>query len=298
MKRLTQPRGEHRVRGRDFELPLVEQVSTFHSLHAARITWHAHHRFELIFVLDGATSYEFRDGRTVEVAGARFVVLPPRQTHRALHDVRTPASLCGVIFDPRAAGARRHTPFTARDLAWLTRQCTAHAREAHPMNADLRRQVTALDRLAQNWEARHDATTATELRLLTCNIIFEAARQLTSMRPTHGKHAVDVALAFMAAHAHEPLPMSDLARATGCSRARLFQLFKENTGLTPNDYLQRLRVNNARELLSNGQRTITDVAFATGFSSSQYFSKVFRKYVGTTPSTARTRQAKFTLRQM
>jgi AraC-like DNA-binding protein/mannose-6-phosphate isomerase-like protein (cupin superfamily) len=292
MDRLTQPRGEHRVRGEAFDLPLVEQVSTFHSLHAARITWHAHHRFELIFVRDGATSYEFRDGRTVEVAGARFVVLPPRHTHRALHDVRTPASLCGVIFDPRAAGARRHTPFTARDLAWLARHYEAHTLEAHPMGADLRRQVDALDRLAQNWPAHHDAAAAAELRLLACAIIFEAARQLTGARPVQGKRAVDAALTHLQAHFHEPLPMADLARATGCSRARLFQLFKENTGLTPNDYLQRLRVNKARDLLVHSTRSITDVAFATGFSSSQYFSKVFRKYDGTTPTVARERQAK------
>lgn len=297
MKRLAQPRGEHRVRGRDFELPLVEQVSTFHSLHAARITWHAHHRFELIFVLDGATSYEFGDGRTVEVAGARFVVLPPRQTHRALHDVRTPASLCGVIFDPRGADARQHTPFTARDLSWIARQCEAHTREAHPMNADLRRQVLLLDRLTQKWNLHHDAATATELRLLACAIIFEAARQLTTARPPHGKRAVDAALAHMAAHSHEPLPVCDLARVTGYSRARLFQLFKENTGLSPNDYLQRLRVNKARALLREGRRTITEIAFATGFSSSQYFSKVFRKYVGTTPTIVRERHTKASVPQ-
>lgn len=56
--------------------------------------------------------------------------------------------------------------------------------------------------------------------------------------------------------------------------------------MTPNDYLQRLRVHQARQLLADPARTITDVAFATGFASSQYFSKVFRKYVGVTPTAA------------
>ncbi len=288
MRHLIQPPGpgEHRVRGRDCALPLVEHISAYHSLNSARITWHRHRRFELIFVLDGATSYECRDGRTVEVTGDRFVAIPPRCLHRGLHDVRTPASLCGVIFDPRTAAARRNTPFTARDLGWLTAQFATHALEAHPMSAELHRQVVAINHLIRDWQAHHEAAVATALRLLTCNIIFEAARQLTGAHPVHGKVAVDAALAHLQAHFHEPLPMTELARATGCSRARLFQLFKENTGLTPNDYLQRLRVTKARELLADPARTITDVAFATGFSSSQYFSNVFRKYLGMTPTQA------------
>jgi transcriptional regulator GlxA family with amidase domain len=66
---------------------------------------------------------------------------------------------------------------------------------------------------------------------------------------------------------------------------------KENTGMTPNDHLQRLRVNKARQLLADPARTITDVAFVTGCASSQYFSKVFRKYVGVTPTAACHRRA-------
>jgi AraC-like DNA-binding protein len=280
---------EHRVRGRDLALPLVEHVSAIHSLNAARITWHAHRRYELIFVLDGATSYEFRDAQTVEIAGGRFIVLPPLRVHRGLHDVRTPARLCGVIFDPRSAAARHNTPFMAHDLAWLARQFEAHTLEAHPMGADLRRQVVTLDRLIRNWHPQHNSADEAGLRLLVCNVIFEAARQLTIVRPTHGKRTVDAALAHMQMRFHEVLPMGELARATGCSRARLFALFKESTGLTPNDYLQRLRVNKASELLADSKRTVTDVAFATGFSSSQYFSKVFRKYLGRSPTAARRR---------
>jgi transcriptional regulator GlxA family with amidase domain len=59
--------------------------------------------------------------------------------------------------------------------------------------------------------------------------------------------------------------------------------------MTPNDYLQRLRVTRARDLLVTTSQSVTDIAYATGFSSSQYFSNVFRKYAGTTPSTFRAR---------
>jgi len=54
--------------------------------------------------------------------------------------------------------------------------------------------------------------------------------------------------------------------------------------MTPNDYLLRLRIRKASELLSDSETSITDIAFRTGFSSSQNFSKVFKKYTGMMPS--------------
>jgi AraC-like DNA-binding protein len=65
-------------------------------------------------------------------------------------------------------------------------------------------------------------------------------------------------------------------------------VFKAATGLSPNDFLQRHRIEVAREQLANPRRTITNIAMSTGFNSSQYFSNVFQKYCGMTPSEYRT----------
>jgi AraC-like DNA-binding protein len=64
----------------------------------------------------------------------------------------------------------------------------------------------------------------------------------------------------------------------------MFAMFKKATGLSPNDYLQRHRIECAREQLRRDEVSITDVALSTGFESSQYFSRVFRKYCGITPT--------------
>jgi two-component system, response regulator YesN len=85
------------------------------------------------------------------------------------------------------------------------------------------------------------------------------------------------------------LQISDLVRHLGYSRARIFEMFKAGTGMTPNDYLLRCRVRNARNLLADPERPITEIALETGFSSSQYFSQVFKKYTGMTPSRYRSK---------
>jgi AraC-like DNA-binding protein len=55
--------------------------------------------------------------------------------------------------------------------------------------------------------------------------------------------------------------------------------------MTVSDYIWQARLQNCRqELEAQGGKTITDVAFSWGFSSSSHFSRVFRKYFGIVPS--------------
>lgn len=96
--------------------------------------------------------------------------------------------------------------------------------------------------------------------------------------------AVQAAIDFMEQHLSEQFQMGTVARAANCSRARLFHSFKDATGMAPNDYLQRLRINRAQSALVSAAEPITSIALRCGFSTSQYFSNVFRKYTGTTPT--------------
>jgi AraC-like DNA-binding protein len=95
---------------------------------------------------------------------------------------------------------------------------------------------------------------------------------------------VAAAIAYLNQHYLEPLSVLKLGEYLGYSRSRMFELFKSQTGLTPKDYLIRLRVEKAEELLSRSRRSITDIAHSVGFNSSQYFSTVFRRYTGQTPA--------------
>ena len=73
----------------------------------------------------------------------------------------------------------------------------------------------------------------------------------------------------------------------GYGRTQLFHLFKQHTGLSPNEYLVRFRIKKARALLENTNMPLAAVATATGFSSTSYFSRVFLKYEGRKPDSFR-----------
>jgi AraC-like DNA-binding protein len=70
----------------------------------------------------------------------------------------------------------------------------------------------------------------------------------------------------------------------GLSSRRFGELFKENFDITPNDYIIHCRVEQAKSLLSSELFTIEQVALTCGFSDIYYFSKVFKKLTGISPS--------------
>jgi AraC family transcriptional regulator, positive regulator of tynA and feaB len=93
------------------------------------------------------------------------------------------------------------------------------------------------------------------------------------------------AQAFIREHLRDPdLCIDQISAALGCTKRYLHMLFSER-GITVGDYIWRARLQNCRhELETHGGKTITDVAFSWGFSSSSHFSRVFRKYFGIVPS--------------
>src|ERR1700754_287511 len=93
------------------------------------------------------------------------------------------------------------------------------------------------------------------------------------------------AQAFIREHLRDPdLCIDHISAALGCTKRYLHMLFSER-GMTVSDYIWRARLQHCRqELEAHGGKTITDVAFSWGFSSSSHFSRVFRKCYGVVPS--------------
>jgi AraC-like DNA-binding protein len=80
------------------------------------------------------------------------------------------------------------------------------------------------------------------------------------------------------------LSIDQISITLGCTKRYLHMLFSDR-GMTVSDYIWRARLLNCRqELEKQGGKTITDVAFSWGFSSSSHFSRVFRNYFGIAPS--------------
>lgn len=238
--------------------------------------------FEILMVLEGSTEYEFEDGRVESLSGGQFLSIAPGVQHRGKHNLRSPARLLGILFDPSVKNATRNTPFTRKDLEWLTQQIRTGAGYTHRINEDIRGYIKALSPSLENIR-NANAATLVSFRLAICAILLEAARQFSSSGVLEPTQVVQIAVDYMKQNLRFDHSIESVARAANCSRAKLFSLFKESTGMTPNDYWLRLRVDHARLLLRSTNHTVTSIAMESGFSTSQYFSSVFKKYSGTNP---------------
>ena len=283
--------GETSVEGCSLGLPFVYHVASMRSHCSSRITWHSHDSHELLFLLEGSTGYELDGGENVQVDGGSFLVIPPGCRHRGMHDLRKPAWMVGIIFSIHYEDSQSIPMFSESEFAWLAERYSGSSRQAHRMGIELKRLVHAIALDFSSIDLSNVPLVAS-LRMNVCSILLESARRLDESGSFTSSDFVPIqtiesATRFMLLHLSESLPVETVADAVKCSRATLFELFKESTGLTPNDYWQRLRIDRAQELLLKSKKSITEIALECGFSSSQYFSSVFRKYAGATPSSYR-----------
>lgn len=95
--------------------------------------------------------------------------------------------------------------------------------------------------------------------------------------------------AKIAVHEHiSTITPEELAQMTCMSYSRFRKLFKEYTGFAPSQYIQEVRMNVAKELLTNTSKSIKEIAVELGYENTDYFFIAFKKITGSTPLTYRT----------
>ena len=89
-------------------------------------------------------------------------------------------------------------------------------------------------------------------------------------------------------HYADDITSKSLSELFFLSHAHFCRKFKETIGFSPAEYINGVRVNEAAKLLNAGGMSVTEIAARTGFSNSNYFGGVFKKYMGVSPREYRT----------
>jgi AraC-like DNA-binding protein len=95
---------------------------------------------------------------------------------------------------------------------------------------------------------------------------------------------VERAKFLMAEKVYGVLSVDGIGEDLGVPQTKFYDAFKAYTGLTPYQYFIQLKVNRAKELLSLGACSVKEAAFKLGFDDPYYFSRLFKKKTGTSPS--------------
>ena len=110
------------------------------------------------------------------------------------------------------------------------------------------------------------------------------SNQLVVQRENAEPPVIARAKQYIQEHQSEELPLGQVAKAVNMSTFYFCKIFKKATGTNFTDYVSRVRVEKARNLLLNPNLRISEIAYEVGFQSLTHFNRVFKKILGQSPT--------------
>jgi two-component system response regulator YesN len=127
-------------------------------------------------------------------------------------------------------------------------------------------------------------TNTAELYLWSKNMLDTFMECVSESKDQKNLQAVQKAADYIKANSDKKITIDEIAQIVYLSPCYLSRIFKQNLGCTLMEYLTQIRVENAKMMLRNPKYNITQVAEESGFEDPGYFTRVFKKIEGITPS--------------
>lgn len=119
---------------------------------------------------------------------------------------------------------------------------------------------------------------------LFISLLTEEPTKINSIISPLGYEYVQNAIKYIQFNYSHNINVDDIASAVGVSRSHLYRIFIANIGKSPIEYLTDFRMDEACKLLKTSTLSVSEIAYSVGFSDQFYFSRVFKKCKGVSPT--------------
>ena len=270
--------------GRDLGFAAIESnLATYTENYAA---WHWHDAMELGLILDGAVDCHTPGAKLTLRPGEGYFV-----NAGVLHMNRIAAGSregrlrvmqfdAALISSSRAVAERYVIPIEKR----ANLECVPLLPGDPASGAVLRELALAFDAAASE-PCGYELEVVQRL-LSAWRGLYERLRPaLSGAAPAADTAAarLKAMLAYIHSRFDAPMSVAEIAAAVNISEREAYRTFKQVLGTTPTLYIQQYRVNVAAQWLLETDRPVTDISMDAGFSSPNYFNRVFRDLMGTSP---------------
>lgn len=220
-----------------------------------------HSHGELLYVIRGSLHITI-DGKNYVLQAGQISVLFPYLTHS--YQDAPDAEVLFFLFDPSV---------TAFTNTMLTKHPVCPIMDGRPYATMLLR--------AREMLKMQKPKTATAYLNAVLGEFLEVA-ELTDAPEVSGSTAVKI-LEYCAEHFSEPITLKSIADDLFISQSYVSKIFSDKLRYNFREYINSLRINKARELLTDTSLPISEIMFACGFSNQSSFNRVFREFCGCTP---------------
>lgn len=250
---------------------------------------HFHNGYELYFLFWGSTKYIFED-KTYEIEEGDIVWIPPYIDHKT-----------------RPNNMERYKRMLFNISPQLLEECLGdnnelfdffrHYRVIHTTQNDVNlfRRLSNLILEEHFSEERKDTNLV--IKSLFLSLLVHIKRMYernadsedkdTDFDERNSSYVLNLLLSHIDNNYYLDLKLSSLAEQVNMSPVYISSLFKKNFGFTFKEYLLKLRIDKATQLLKETKDTVENIAYKCGFKSSNHFCKTFKRFVGMSPLTFR-----------
>jgi AraC-like DNA-binding protein len=149
-------------------------------------------------------------------------------------------------------------------------------------NQSLASATNNIMRIAMDDNSQKDIMADFALKELLIRLMQTQARSMVEKNIAKNKSRIGFAVDYIRKNLHQKLSIESIAKMAYVSKSNFFRMFKDELGTSPNEFILHERISRAKELLKS-RNSIKETAFQTGFSDTNYFTRVFKQLVGMTP---------------
>ncbi|MBQ6471751.1 MAG: helix-turn-helix domain-containing protein [Victivallales bacterium] len=251
---------------------------------------HSHNCSELTVVTSGEGDYLFEKSNVHISAGDVLLIHPGY--HHSYQNTKS-LGVINILYKsqklpfPLLDGEELPHFRTLFPLEKQSIRCSANP-IAHLEPAELAPLTRKIHELSEELLGAQPGTILCSMAKFT-EILVLLLRQLhtTGRKSNAEQFKIVKAVSYINKHFTSNIRMRTLAEMAFMSQRQFFRIFHQSTGYTPLDYLNRLRLRHALNLLKTTRSHIDEIAYASGFNSSTYFCRKFRAHFNCTPQQAR-----------
>lgn len=252
---------------------------------------HSHDFCELAIVTHGSAMHML-EGNPFPVTAGDVFLLQGRQRHFFYE--RQNLDLINIMYDPDKIALpenelRRMPGYCAMFLLEPTyRRQHRFASRLHLKRVPLAHVELLAEEMERECEsAQPGYEVALRAKLLELMVYLSRAYTSTDTTEANALLRVGNVIGALENDFSKDWKLDELLSIAHMSRSNVMRVFRKATGQTPIEYLVRLRIQRAMELLRNTDLTITEIALEVGFNDSNYFTRQFRRALGESPRSFR-----------